>query len=85
MIKAKLIANSSEFVGKVVSLDLEDQDPITCTIDVMEEEGIIVHYFTEESDCSSIVDEDDEDVELTVSYFPWRKVTEIKYRKSESY
>lgn len=82
--KTQRLKDSGELVGKTVHIGFEDNDGLTCVIDAMEADGILVHYYSD-SDSSSICTEDDDDAVLTQTYIPWSSLHYIDYREDEEY
>jgi TRAP-type uncharacterized transport system substrate-binding protein len=79
------IKTSSDLIGKKVKISFRDSDTITVVIKVMETDGILVEYYTEEDDSGSTCDKDDEGAVLTTTYIPWSSLCFIDYREDEEY
>jgi hypothetical protein len=79
------ITDSNAFKDKIVRVESEGFDDFECIIDVMEEGGIIAHYWTDEDDSTSIVEKDDDCATLTRVYIPWSSLHYIIFRDDEKY
>lgn len=79
------IKTSNDLIGKQVRIIYEGNDDMRCVVDVMEEGGILVHYYTEGDDSNSVCDKDDDEAVRTVTYIPWSSLHSIDYRDDEEY
>jgi hypothetical protein len=82
----KKFKDSNEFKGKPVKIGYEgNENPLECIIDTIEEGGIIVHYWTEGDDSTSVCDEHDDEAVVTQTYIPWTSLYFIDYRDDDEY
>jgi len=84
--KTSDIKTSNDLIGKKVKIDYEGNDStLECVIDVMEEQGMLVHYWTEGDDSNSVCDKDDDESVRTISYIPWSMLRFIDCRDDGEY